>query len=290
MEKQKVRNGYLLLLPSIFLVGVFIVYPTLKTTVDSFFEIRTQTAVLGAKFIGFANYIRAFRDNHFLDTILWTMTFTFGSVVIELIIGMALALVMKIPGKGQGFIRTSILVPWALPTIVSGIIWTQFFSQNGFINFILTKFHILESPVTWLGGVATARFSILIADIWKTTPYMSLLLLAGLLTISKDYYEAAEIDGANKVYQFFYITVPLIRPTMMVTILFRIISALRVYDLIIAMTNGGPGGRTETVSMYAVNTYFTYGNIGYGATLSVLTMLISVGISFFFSDTLKSRV
>jgi multiple sugar transport system permease protein len=198
MEKQKLRNGYLLLLPSVFLVGVFIVYPTLKTTVDSFFEIRTQTAALGAKFIGFANYIRAFRDNHFLDTILWTMAFTFGSVVIELIIGMALALVMKIPGKGQGLIRTSILVPWALPTIVSGIIWTQFFSQNGFINFIFTKCHILKSPVTWLGGVVTARFSILIADIWKTTPYMSLLLLAGLLTISKDYYEAAEIDGANK--------------------------------------------------------------------------------------------
>ena len=130
----------------------------------------------------------------------------------------------------------------------------------------------------------------MVADIWKNTPYMSLLLLSGLLTIDKEYYEAATIDGAGKWRQFCSVTVPLIKPTMMVTILFRIISAMRVYDLIVSMTNGGPGGSTTTVSMYAINTYFTYGNIGYGSAMSVVLLLISVIISLFFVDSLQSRL
>ena len=150
-------------------------------------------------------------------------------------------------------------------------------------------FNLIKEPLRWLGNEWLAKLSILIADIWKNTPYMSLLLLSGLLTISKDYYEAAEIDGASKFRQFTNITLPLIKATMSVTILFRIISAMRVYDLIVAMTAGGPAGRTETVSMYAVNTYFTYGNTGYGATLSVLMLIISVGISMFFVDSLKTK-
>ena len=118
---------------------------------------------------------------------------------------------------------------------------------------------------------------------------MSLLLLSGLLTISKDYYEAADLDGAGRWKKFTRITLPLIRSTMSVTILFRIISAMRVYDLIVAMTGGGPAGRTETVSMYAVNTYFTYGNTGYGATLSVLMLILSIGISLLFTNSLKLK-
>lgn len=290
MERKKTRMGYILLLPSLILIVVLIVYPTIKTIIDSFFDIRTQTAALGIKSVGFGNYTKALQDQHFWNTMIWTLVFTIGSVAIELVIGMGLALIMKMPGRGQGLVRTAILVPWAIPTIVSGVVWTQFFSQNGFINSMLLGTGVISSPVKWLGGEMAAKFSILVADIWKTTPYMSLLLLAGLLTISSDYYEAAQIDGAGKIRQFFSITLPLIKPTMMVTILFRIISAMRVYDLIVAMTNGGPAGKTETVSMYAVNTYFTYGNIGYGAALSVLMMLVAIGISLFFTDSLKSRV
>lgn len=290
MEQKRARIGYILLLPSILLIAVLIVYPTAKTIFESFFEIRTQTAALGPRFIGLGNYVKAFQDKYFWDTLLWTLLFTIGSVALELVIGMGLALAMRKPGRGQGLIRTAILVPWAIPTVVAGIIWTQFFAQNGFVNHFLQVAGLIPAPIKWLGGEATAKFSILAADIWKTTPYMSLLLLAGLLTISPDYYEAAQIDGAGKIRQFFSITLPLVKPTMMVTILFRVISAMRVYDLIVAMTNGGPAGRTETVSMYAVNTYFSYGNIGYGAALSVVMMLVAIGISLFFSDSLKSRV
>ncbi len=278
-----------MLLPSALLILVLIVYPTINTIYQSFFEIRTQTAALGPKFVGFNNYIKAFHDDHFWDTLWWTLAFTAVSVSLELIIGMGLALLMNRKIPGQGLIRTAVLIPWAIPTVVSGIIWTQFFSQNGIVNSALMAFNLIKEPLSWLGDEWLAKLSILIADVWKNTPYMSLLLLSGLLTISKDYYEAAEIDGASKLRQFTSITLPLIKATMSVTVLFRIISAMRVYDLIVAMTAGGPAGRTETVSMYAVNTYFTYGNTGYGATLSVLMLIISVGISMLFVDSLKTK-
>ena len=281
--------GYLMLLPSVLLILVLILYPTVNTIYQSFFEIRTQTAALGPKFVGFRNYVTAFQDEHFWDTLWWTLAFTAVSVALELIIGMGLALLMNRKIPGQGLIRTAVLIPWGIPTVVSGIIWTQFFAQNGIVNSTLAAFNLIKEPLSWLGNEWLAKLSILIADVWKNTPYMSLLLLSGLLTISRDYYEAAEIDGAGKFRQFTHITLPLIKATMSVTVLFRIISAMRVYDLIVAMTAGGPAGRTETVSMYAVNTYFTYGNTGYGATLSVLMLIISVGISMFFVDSLKTK-
>ena len=281
--------GYLMLLPSVLLILVLILYPTVNTIYQSFFEIRTQTAALGPKFVGFRNYVKAFQDEHFWDTLWWTLAFTAVSVALELIIGMGLALLMNRKIPGQGLIRTAVLIPWGIPTVVSGIIWTQFFAQNGIVNSTLAAFNLIKEHLSWLGNEWLAKLSILIADVWKNTPYMSLLLLSGLLTISRDYYEAAEIDGAGKFRQFTHITLPLIKATMSVTVLFRIISAMRVYDLIVAMTAGGPAGRTETVSMYAVNTYFTYGNTGYGATLSVLMLIISVGISMFFVDSLKTK-
>ncbi len=289
MTKKSTRIGYLMLLPSALLILVLIVYPTINTIYQSFFEIRTQTAALGPKFVGFDNYIKAFQDEHFWDTLWWTLAFTAVSVLLELMIGMGLALLMNRKIPGQGLIRTAVLIPWAIPTVVSGIIWTQFFSQNGIVNSTLMAFNLIKEPLSWLGDEWLAKLSILIADVWKNTPYMSLLLLSGLLTISKDYYEAAKIDGAGRLRQFTSITLPLIKATMSVTVLFRIISAMRVYDLIVAMTAGGPAGKTETVSMYAVNTYFTYGNTGYGATLSVLMLIISVGISLLFVDSLKTK-
>lgn len=288
MSKQK--TGYLLLLPSIIIISALIVYPTFKTIYDSFFNIRIQTAALGAKFTGLDNYIKLLNDEHFWGTLKWTLEFTFVSVAIELVIGLALAMLMNRKIPGQGIIRTTILVPWAIPTIVSGVVWTQFFNQNGIINTILKNLGIINKSINWFGMEYTGKLTILLSDIWKTTPYMSLLLLAGLLTISPEYYEAAKIDGASIIQQFKHITLPLLKPTIMVTLLFRIVSAMRVYDLIIAMTGGGPAGTTETVSMYAVNTYFGYGNIGYGAALSVALLIISILISLIFANSLQTRL
>ena len=289
MKKREIR-GYLLLAPAAILISVLILIPTVETIYCSFFNYRTQTAALGMQFTGLENYKRIISDSFFWDTFSWTIVFTVVTVGLELVIGMLLALLMTKKIPGQGVIRAVILVPWAMPAIVAGIIWSQIFAYNGFINNILSALPFVKENIAWLGNENLAKISVMIADIWKNTPYMSLLLLSGLLTINKEYYEAATIDGAGRWKQFWSITVPLVKPTMMVTILFRIISAMRVYDLIVGMTNGGPGGSTTTVSMYAINTYFTYGNIGYGSAMSVILLLVSVVISLFFVDSLKSRV
>lgn len=290
MKKRRTRYGYMLITPALVLICLLILYPTVETVYNSFFDYRTQTAAQGVRFVGLKNYAKLFKDGFFWDTLGWTIVFTFASVLLELVIGMFLAVLMSRKVPGQGLIRSVILIPWAMPAIVAGIIWAQVFSVNGFLNNVLKTAGFLEQNVPWLGSSLTAKLAILISDIWKNTPYMSLLLLAGLLTVDRQYYEAARLDGASAWKQFWYITLPLIRPTMMVTVLFRIISAMRVYDLIVAMTNGGPGGSTTTVSMYAVNTYFTYGNIGYGSALSVALLIISVIISLFFVDSLQTRL
>lgn len=290
MNKRRTKIGYLLLLPALLLICLLILYPTAETLYNSFFYYRTQTAAQGIRFAGLGNYIKLLKDGFFWDSLIWTVLFTILSVGLELIIGMFLAVLMSQKIPGQKLIRGTILIPWAMPMIVAGIIWGQVFSPDGFLNNILRTAGFLERNIPWLGSAQTAKIATLVADIWKNTPYMSLLLMAGMITIDRQYYEAAKIDGAGSWKQFWCITLPLIKPTMMVTVLFRIISAMRVYDLIVAMTNGGPGGSTTTVSMYAMNTYFTYGNIGYGSAMSVVLLIISVIISLFFVDSLQSRL
>lgn len=290
MNKRRTKYGYLLLLPALLLICLLILYPTVETVYNSFFHYRTQTSAQGIRFAGLGNYMKLLKDGFFWDSLVWTILFTILSVGLELIIGMFLAVLMSQKIPGQKLIRSTILIPWAMPMIVAGIIWAQVFSLDGFLNNILKTAGFLEQNVPWLGSALTAKIATLVADIWKNTPYMSLLLMAGIITIDRQYYEAAKIDGASSWKQFWSITVPLVKPTMMVTILFRIISAMRVYDLIVSMTNGGPGGSTTTVSMYAMNTYFTYGNIGYGSAMSVVLLIISIVISLFFVDSLQSRL
>lgn len=290
MNKRRKRIGYLFLLPAILLVITLVLYPVIKTIYISFFEYRVQTMALGTKFVGLENYKKILADEHFIESFKWTAEFTVISVTIELIIGMALALIMNKKIFGQGLIRTTVLIPWAIPTIVSGLMWAYMFGQNGIINAKLYAFGIISQYIPWLTEEITAKTAIIIADVWKTTPYMSLLLLAGLQNVPKNLYEAASIDGAGKLQQFIRVTLPLIKPSMMVAILFRVVAALRIYDLIAAMTSGGPAGTTESLSIYAISTYFTYGNIGYGAALSVAMLILSLIISLIFVNTLKTKV
>ena len=288
--KSKTKIGYYFLLPTIIFSVIVVLYPILKTVYISFFDYKIQTMALGPKFIGLNNYIAIFSDEHFIKTLIWTIQFTVISVTLELIIGMALALLMNRKIFGQGLIRTTILIPWAIPTIVSGMMWAYLFNYNGLINSFLSNLGIISQNIPWLTQTFSAKVAIIVADVWKTTPYMSLLILAGLQNISSSVYEAASIDGASKWQQFWHVTLPLVKPAIMVALLFRVVAALRIYDLIVGMTSGGPAGSTESLTVYAVDTYFAYGDIGYGAALSVSMLLISLLISFIFMDAIKTKV
>ncbi len=290
MLKRKNRLGYFFMLPSMLFIVLLILYPVCSTIYTSFFDFRTQTWTQGMQFNGLNNYVRAINDAHFWTTVRWTLGFTSISVAFELFIGMLLALLMKQQLPGQGIIRTTVLIPWVIPTIVSGVLWKQFFNRSGIINHLLLSLGLIPEAVHWLDKIPTSRLALLVADIWKTTPYMALLLLSGMLMVSEYYYEAAKIDGAGRWQSFWHITLPMIKPAMMVALMFRIISALRVYDLIVSITSGGPAGGTETLSMYTINTYFTYGNLGYGSALAVIMLMIAMGISLFFVGSLKTKV
>ncbi|MDN5343726.1 sugar ABC transporter permease [Oceanotoga sp. DSM 15011] len=288
---KREKMGYLFLLPSVVLMIAFIIYPVINTVYLSFFNYRVQTMSMGKTFVGVKNFIMAFKDPNFLGSFKFTITFTVVAVTLETLIGILFALIMNKKIPGQGIIRTSVLIPWAIPTIVSALMWKFMYSeQYGVINFIFQKLHIVQGSIPWLSDASLAVIATIIADVWKTTPYMSLLILSGLQTIPKNLYEASSIDGANKRQQFFKITLPLLKPVLSVAILFRVIATFRIYDLVAALTSGGPANSTQSLSLYTIRTYFNFGNIGYGSALATITLLISLLISLLFLNALKTKI
>jgi trehalose/maltose transport system permease protein len=190
------------------------------------------------------------------------------------LLGLCIALVVNSAFKGRGLVRTAMLVPWAIPTIVSAQMWKWMYNDvYGVINdFLVRKEHILAQPVAFLSQSGLAMNSIIAVDVWKTTPFMALLLLAGLQVISDDLYEAASIDRANRWQQFWYITLPLLRPAILVALIFRTIDALRVFDIIYVMTSGAAG--TESINVYNYRNLIEFQKLGYGSTISVAIFAI----------------
>ena len=288
-QKKRQRVAYLFLIPAMVLFLLFVAYPVLNTLKTSLYSLRIQTLSQGGKFVGFQNFIKLTQDKTMLTSLVFTVGFTVVSVILETVLGMACALIMNRTFKGQGFVRAMILIPWCIPTIVSGLMWSYMFSESfGVINQALKAIGL--SPVMWVTGVKGAFSSMIIADVWKTSPYMSLLLLSGLKTVPGDIYEAASIDGAGKIQQFFFITLPVIKPVVLVSVMFRTIQSFRIYDLVKVLTDGGPNNVTQSLTMYTMKQYFTFGDLGYGAALAVLTFAVSLMIAMFFYDGMKSKL
>lgn len=290
-SKQRIRVGYLFLIPTLVVFLVLIAYPVCSTIYLSFCNYRTQTITQGAVFNGVANYVKMFQDEEMWTSLIFTVKFTVISVILETVLGMACALIMNRNFRGSNLVCAMVLVPWCIPTVVSGLMWSYMYAESfGIINYLLSVLHVIQDPIKWLTDGNWAFVAVILSDVWKTVPYMSLLLLSGLKTVSNDYLEAAAIDGAGKVRIFFSIVLPNIRPVMMVAVMFRTIQSFRVYDLIKVLTNGGPQGSTKSLTMYAMEQYFNFGNMGYGAALAVLTFVISLIIAAFFQEGVKSKL
>lgn len=289
--RSRRRTGYLFLIPAALVILIFIAYPVILTFFDSFHEYRIQTLQEGRKFAGFSQYAKLFSDPLFYSSLKFTVLFTIVAVALETVLGLVCAMVMNRSFKGQGIVRAALLIPWAIPTIVSGLMWGFMFSESfGVINQLLMSWGVIQEPIRWVTDAKWAFWSVVISDVWKTTPYMSLLLLAGLQTISRELYEAAAIDGANAVQRFFRITLPMLRPVMVVSLLFRTISSFRIYDLITVLTNGGPANTTQSLTLYTVKNYFSYGNIGFGSASAVVMFIVSMIIAMFFMNGMKTKM
>lgn len=290
-SKHRTLIGYLFLIPTLLIVIFFIAYPVISTFYNSFNEIQVQIIRNGGKFVGFSNYAKLMQDRTFWITLRFTAVFVIFAVTFETCLGMICALIMKKEFKGQGFVRACILIPWTIPNIVSGLMWKFMDSEsNGVVNLILMQLGIINNPIPWLTNTVWATTALIIADIWKNTPYMALLILSGLQTISNDVYEAAQIDGVNPIQSFFYITLPLVKPVLSVAVLFRVIQSLRVYDLVQTLTSGGPASTTQSLTMYSVQKFFAFGNIGYGSAAAMATFAISMIVALFFINALKTKM
>jgi multiple sugar transport system permease protein len=287
IQAQEQRTGWLMVAPALLLLLLVYAYPILRSFWLSLFTKNLGTQ-LEPIFSGLNNYGRMMGDGRFWQSLWNTLIFTSASVALELVLGMVIALILHQAFQGRGLVRTAALLPWALPTALIGLAWAWIFNdQFGVWNDILERLSIIDTGINWLGNPVTAMMAVIAADVWKTTPFISILLLAGLQSIGEDLYEAHAMDGATPWQSFTKITLPLLMPQILIVLLFRFAGAFGVFDLIQVMTGGGPGGATEVVSLYIYATVMRYLDFGYGAALVVVTFLLLVTVvligSFFLS-------
>lgn len=284
------QMGYLFIIPTMFLFMTLAVFPVLKTLYLSFFEYRLQFGEV-KEFIGIRNYIKMFTTERFYTSFRFTMLFTVLTVTVEVGLGLLFAQFMNMDFKGKALLRIVVLIPWAIPTIVSGFIWRFMVNdQYGVINQILRYTGCIDSFIPWLSRSGTASAVLVFADVWKTAPYVSLLVLAGLQNIQRSLLEAASIDGAGKLKTYWYITLPALKPVLATAALFRLIQSFKVYTIIVALTNGGPANSTESLTLYTLRTYFDAGNYGYGSALASFTFVVSVVIALMFLSVIQEKI
>jgi multiple sugar transport system permease protein len=261
--------------PSVALIALVALWPIIYAIWLSLHEYSLRQAGLSrwAAPAGFGNYQDALQSAEFWSATRVTFIFTIASVILETIIGLAMALAMHSAFKGQGLLRTVVLVPWAVLTVVTAVMWKTIFDPNlGFVN------SLLGTNTVWLGEEPQALMVMIFADVWKTAPFMALLLLAGLQVIPGEIYEAAKVDGANMWQRFRKITLPLLLPALLVALIFRTLDALRAFDLPKVLTNGA--NDTTTLSLLAQKTFQENRLYGEGSALSILTFIIVMAVSF----------
>jgi multiple sugar transport system permease protein len=276
IDRREQLIGWLLLIPALLVLSLVFVYPIVRAFWLSLFTENLSTQ-LQPVFSGLANYSRMLGDGRFWQSMGNTTIFTVVSVLLELVLGMGIALVLNQSFRGRGVVRTIAIIPWALPTAIMGLAWTWIFNdQYGVVNDLLQRLGLIQTGISWLGEPTLAMMALIIADVWKTTPFISIILLAGLQSIPQDLYEAHSMDGANPWQSFCQITLPLLMPQILIALLFRFAQAFGIFDLVQVMTGGGPAGATETVSIYIYSTVMRYLDFGYGAALVVVTFLLLI--------------
>ncbi len=292
LSRQRVRAAWMFLAPMLIVLVAVAGWPLLRTIYFGFTDASLDD-LEGAKWVGFKNYLEYvdYGDGTgqwfglLADPIWWksvfnTIRFTLISVSFETVLGLVVALVLNADFKGRGLVRAAILIPWAIPTIVSAKMWAWMMNdQFGILNDIFVRLGLLSHPIAWAASPDTAMIAVLIVDIWKTAPFMSLLILAGLQMVPGDIYEAAKIDGVNPIKVFWKVTLPLIRPAVLVAVIFRGLDALRIFDLIYVLTPNNQ--QTITMSVFARQNLFEFDKFAYGSAAStflfVLIALITIG-------------
>lgn len=289
MRGRDRRLGYGLVAPAVVALLLVTAFPLIYNVWNSVHEHNLLNPAGIGRWAGLANYSKIFTDEAFLPSLARTAAFTVVSVAIELAVGLAMALVLSRQFAGRSAVRAAIFIPWAVPTVVSATMWkTMFDPQSGFVDYILGALHLPGADTVWPAGTWTAWASVLAADAWKNVPFVAILLMAGLQVIPGEVYEAARIDGATRRQAFVWITLPLLKPALMVALVFRTLQAFLIFDVIYIMTSGGPGSSTETVSFLDWRAFMVDSDYGYGGAVSVVMVVIALLIAAVYVRALRS--
>ncbi|WP_192034940.1 sugar ABC transporter permease [Halomonas sp. YLGW01] len=280
VRRQRVRAAWLFLIPMLITLAMVAGWPLARTFYFSFTD-ASLSDTAGAAWIGIENYL-VFDDGNWYgiltDPVWWqsvwnTLFFSVVSVSLEVVFGIIVALLLNAEFKGRMLVRAAVLIPWAIPTIVSAKMWAWMLNdQFGIINHLLMTLGLIDAPLAWTADADLSMWAVIMVDVWKTIPFVALLVLAALQMLPKDCYEAAEVDGIHPVKVFFRVTLPLITPALLVAVIFRLLDALRVFDVIYVLTSNSTN--TMTMSIYARQQLVEFQDVGYGSAASTLLFLI----------------
>lgn len=282
IERQERRLAYAFLFPALFLISAMYLLPTIVTFVVSFEPAKMDPNIIqvfnpaNLGQISLDNYLRSFRDPVWLKAIGNTAFYVVVVVVLGMSFSMVVALVLNQPFKGRGFLRALILIPWAVPPIVNGTTWGLVYHADiGTMNGILRQLGLIHQDLLWLGHPRLALFTVITATTWRLVPFMTLLILAGLQTIPREVYESAEVDGANAVQRFFYITLPNIRMVLLTVVTLLVVWVTKAFDEIWALTEGGPSYGTTVMNLWTYRQSFDFLRFGYGSALAYILVVLT---------------
>jgi trehalose/maltose transport system permease protein len=272
LTRQRTRSAWIFMAPMLLVLALVAGWPLLRT----FWFGLTDASLAdldASEFIGLINYYYLLQDPDWWHAVWNTFVFATVSVTLETILGLGIALALHAHFSGRGLLRAAVLIPWAIPTVVSAQMWSWMFNDVfGVINHALVALHLIDQPIAWTASPDTALIAVIMVDVWKTTPFMALLLLAGLQMLPQECYESARVDGVHPIKVFLKVTLPLLKPALMVAVIFRMLDALRIFDLIYVMT--GNNRDTMSMSVYARQQLVDFQDVGYGSAAATLLFLI----------------
>jgi len=289
--KNETRFAWLLILPAFVFIGIIIFYPMVLSFYDSLYQIDLTRKSQGTPFVGFGNYANILKSSSFWQSVGRTAYFTVVSIVIEMVAGFFIALLLNEKFWGRGILRSLLLLPWALPITVDAIMWKWIFNANyGAFNAFLQQIGLIDKYQAWMTKPWSAMHCVIAADVWKVTPLVALLLLAGLQTIPKQLYEAALVDGSGWWRSLFQITIPLLMPTFTVVLVLRTLDAFRVFDIVYIMTQGGPANATKVISFLTYQEAFKFLNFGRGASLAYIITMIVALLAYLYTRSMGKQI
>ncbi|MCL5771601.1 MAG: sugar ABC transporter permease [Actinobacteria bacterium] len=290
IENNETLLAYLLLVPLLIIISTFFLYPFIKSFIISFFSYNLTN--IEKPFIGLNNYLNIIKSKEIISSLGRTGYFTIMSVILQIILGLGIALALNLEFKGRAVMRAIVLIPWAIPSIVNGLIWKWMLHyQFGIVNYLFKSLGLISEYRNWLGEPGLSALNwVIVADVWRWTPLCAMLLLAGLQSIDKELYEAGRVDGMNIWQGFYHITLPLLRYPIMISLVLRTIDAINVFAVVYSLTGGGPGNLTKVINLYIYDEAFRYLHFGMASALSYIVTAVIAILIFIYYRSLRREV